>query len=53
MKKVFIVPEMNISYFKTENIVTLSGVKYDKGLENFKREHTTASLSWNELVELH
>lgn len=52
MKKIFTVPEMNISYFKTENIVTLSGVKYDGDLESFKQEHTAVSLNWDTLIEM-
>lgn len=52
MKKVFVDPEMRISYFKGENVVTLSGggysgTKYTDSQEEFEKDHSILSLYWN------
>lgn len=52
MKKVFVAPEMRISYFKGENVVTLSGggysgTKYTDSQEEFEKTHSILSLDWN------
>lgn len=57
MKKVFVDPEMRISYFRGENVVTLSGggdtytgIKYEGSQEDFKKDHSTLSLNWEDLL---
>ena len=55
MKKVFVDPEMRISYFKGENVVTLSsgdtytGSIYEGSQEDFKKTHSILSFDWTEL----
>ena len=54
MKKVFVDPEMRISYFKGENVVTLSGggdtytgSKYEGSQDEFTQNHSILSLDWS------
>ena len=52
MKKIFIEPEMNISYFRAENIVTSSvynGNSYEGDVSTFTQEHSVLQFDWSEL----
>lgn len=53
MKKIFIEPEMNISYFRAENIVTSSGgyagTSYSGDVNTFKSSYDVIEFDWNEL----
>lgn len=54
MKKVFVAPEMRISYFKGENVVTLSGGDIYNGRiyggtqEEFTGSHSILSFDWSD-----